>query len=206
MMQKKWAFTLAEVMITMTIVGVVAALTIPTLNYNRVKKEYSAKLKNFYSKMDNAVLDMQMDKGSFKDMILPTQGNGFDWYMENIDPYMGHQFVDTATKQVYYKDGSKLGTFFTGGCLDVIYDVNGDKSPNSEGYDQYRFLYCFNKDGRRDYFGSEDIFFGVYGSGITSQATSRQAMIDQCVNNRSSCTRLLQNDQWEFKSDYPIKF
>ena len=42
-MRKLFAFTLAEVMLTMTIVGVVAAMTIPTLHYQRVKKEYSAK-------------------------------------------------------------------------------------------------------------------------------------------------------------------
>ena len=67
---KKFAFTLAEVMVTMSIVGVVAAMTIPTLHYQRVKREYSAKLKNFYSRMNNAILDMQMDKGSFSDMQL----------------------------------------------------------------------------------------------------------------------------------------
>ena len=45
-MRKILAFTLAEVLLTMTIVGVVAAMTIPTLHYSRVKKEYTAKLKN----------------------------------------------------------------------------------------------------------------------------------------------------------------
>ena len=71
-MRKLFAFTLSEVMITMTIVGVVAAMTIPTLHYQRVKKEYTAKLKNFYSRMENSILDMEMDKGSFRDMRLPT--------------------------------------------------------------------------------------------------------------------------------------
>lgn len=205
-MRKNLAFTLAEVMITMTIIGVVAAMTIPTLNYNRVKKEYSAKLKNFYSKMDNAVLDMQIDRGSFKDMIRPAQGKGFDWYMANIDPYMGHQYVDRDNQHVYYKDGSMLTTFFTGGCLDVYYDVNGDKAPNSVGYDRYVFLYCFDDVNRRSWFTSEDIFFGTYGAGINNQSTSRQDMIDQCINNKAACTRLLQNDQWEYKGDYPIRF
>ena len=62
-MRKILAFTLAEVLLTMTIVGVVAAMTIPTLHYSRVKKEYTAKLKNFYSRMENYILDMEMDKG-----------------------------------------------------------------------------------------------------------------------------------------------
>ena len=156
---KKAAFTLSEVLITMTIVGAVAALTIPTLHYQRIKKEYTAKLKNFYSKINNAILDMELDKGSFRDMKIPTQGQGYNWYIENIDPYLGHAYVNDDKKEVYYKDGSKLTTFYTGGCLDVIYDVNGDKSPNQEGYDRYRFLFCFDDSNRQSWFGNKDIFY-----------------------------------------------
>ncbi len=203
--KKKRAFTLAEVMLTMTIVGVVAALTIPTLHYQRVKKEYSAKLKNFYSKMNNAVLDMETDKGSFRDMTIPAQGQGYNWYMTNIDPYVGHEF--TKNNEVYYSDGTKLTTFHTGGCLDVVYDLNGDKSPNREGYDRYRFLFCFSDANRSAWFGNMDIFFGTYGSGMTGAGVTRETMINRCRTEGGAwCTRLLQNDQWEFKSDYPFKF
>lgn len=207
-MKKLFAFTLAEVLLTMTIVGAVAAMTIPNLHYNKVKKEYTAKLKNFYSHMESAILDMEADKGSFRDMIKPASGNGFTWYMENIDPYMGHQYVDTTNKKVYYKDGSKLDLFYTGGCLDVNYDVNGDQKPNSNGYDIYRFLYCFDDGNRESWFGNKDIFFGTYGSGLVTTATTREQMIAKCkdASTRSWCSRLLLNDQWEFKKDYPLRF
>lgn len=214
---KKFAFTLAEVMVTMSIVGVVAAMTIPTLHYQRMKKEYSAKLKNFYSRMNNAILDMQMDKGSFSDMKLnrtdendKNQTKGYEWYMTNIDPYYGHEYVDAAHKTVYYKDGSKLIIHGKWGCLDVDYDVNGDKGPDQVGFDRYRFLYCF--ENRATYFGRDDIFFGTYGSGLNSATTTRAQMVAKCgtknenEDGRLWCTRLLENDQWEFKKDYPWKF
>lgn len=204
--KKVIAFTLSEVLITMSIVGAVAALTIPTLHYQRIKKEYTAKLKNFYSKINNAILDMELEKGSFRDMKIPAQGKGYDWYMENIDPYLGHAYVDDDKKIVYYKDGSRLLTFWTGGCLDVYYDVNGDKSPNRAGYDQYVFLFCFDDTNRNTWFGNKEIFFGTYGSGLAGAGVSRESMINKCQTDRSWCTRLLQNDQWEFKSDYPFKF
>ncbi len=216
---KKFAFTLAEVMVTMSIVGVVAAMTIPTLHYQRMKKEYSAKLKNFYSRMNNAILDMQMDKGSFTDMKLvrdekadPGNKCGYDWYMATLDPYYGHEYVDAAHKTVYFRDGSKLILHGKYGCLDVDYDVNGDKGPNKIGFDMYRFLYCFEPATRRTHFGREDIFFGTYGSGLTAATTTRADMIRQCgtktdeSDGRYWCTKLLENDQWEFKSDYPWKF
>lgn len=52
---KKLAFTLAEVLITLGIIGVVAAMTIPTLVTNADKKATATKLKAFYSKINQAV-------------------------------------------------------------------------------------------------------------------------------------------------------
>lgn len=205
MIKKSLAFTLAEVLLTMTIIGVVAAMTIPTLHYQRVKKEYTTKLKNFYSRMDNAVLDMETDYGSFRDLRKPDNGKGYDWYMKYIDPYVGHQYVKDGNK-VFYSDGSLLTTFYSGGCLDVDYDVNGLKGPNREGYDMFRFLFCFTTDNRKSWFGNDDIFFGSYGSGSVAAGASRDGMISKCQENAMWCTRLLQNDQWEFKGDYPYKF
>lgn len=205
MIKKSLAFTLAEVLLTMTIIGVVAAMTIPTLHYQRVKKEYTTKLKNFYSRMDNAILDMETDYGSFRDLRKPDNGKGYDWYMKYIDPYVGHQYVKDGNK-VFYSDGSLLTTFYSGGCLDVDYDVNGLKGPNREGYDMFRFLFCFTTDNRKYWFGNDDIFFGSYGSGSVAAGASRDGMISKCQENAMWCTRLLQNDQWEFKGDYPYKF
>lgn len=214
----KAGFTLAEVLMTMTIVGAVAVMTIPTLHYQRVKKEYSAKLKNFYSRMDNAILDMQMDKGSFKNMTLPADSDAaFVWYMNNIDPYFGHQFV--SGNKIYFKDGSAIVSFSKGGCIDIVYDVNGEKAPNRAGFDRYRFMFCFSNSydsagncvgGSCYYFGNPDVFFGTYGGGLNN--ASRQEMIAKCrggeddVSGPEWCTKLLQHDQWEFKSDYPHKF
>lgn len=205
MIKKSLAFTLAEVLLTMTIIGVVAAMTIPTLHYQRVKKEYTTKLKNFYSRMDNAILDMETDYGSFRDLRKPDNGKGYDWYMKYIDPYVGHQYVKDGNK-VFYSDGSLLTTFYSGDCLDVDYDVNGLKGPNREGYDMFRFLFCFTTDNRKYWFGNDDIFFGSYGSGSVAAGASRDGMISKCQENAMWCTRLLQNDQWEFKGDYPYKF
>jgi prepilin-type N-terminal cleavage/methylation domain-containing protein len=207
MIKRLFGFTLAEVLISMSIIGVVAAMTIPTLHYNYKRKEYSTKLKKFYSTMENAVVNMEASTGSFREMKrLTSYGENFDWYMTYLDPYIGHAYVKANSYTVYYKDGSKLDTFFPGSCMDVIYDVNGDKRPNSEGYDRFRFLFCFDDGSRKFYFNNKDIFFGTYGNGVSSQATTRENMAAKCKSSPPFCTRLLQNDQWEFKSDYPFKF
>ncbi len=61
--KRKRAFTLAEVLITLGIIGVVAALTIPTLISNYQKKEYAARLSKTYSTIAQAVQHAQVDYG-----------------------------------------------------------------------------------------------------------------------------------------------
>ncbi|MBP7211391.1 type II secretion system protein, partial [bacterium] len=53
-MNTKKAFTLAEVLITLGIIGVVAALTIPTLMQRTQDREAISALKKFYSTLSSA--------------------------------------------------------------------------------------------------------------------------------------------------------
>ena len=60
---KRVAFTLAEVLITLGIIGVVAALTLPTLIQNHQKQVYVTQLKKAYSNINNAFNKMAADEG-----------------------------------------------------------------------------------------------------------------------------------------------
>ncbi len=57
------AFTLAEVLITLGIIGVVAALTLPTLIGNYQKQALATQTKKFYSMMSQAVKQYMADEG-----------------------------------------------------------------------------------------------------------------------------------------------
>ena len=54
-MKKNLGFTLAEVLLTLGIIGVVAAMTIPMLITNYQKKQVAAQLKESYSVFQQAV-------------------------------------------------------------------------------------------------------------------------------------------------------
>ena len=60
---RRAAFTLAEVLITLGIIGVVAALTLPTLIQNHQKQVYVTQLKKAYSTLGNAFNKMAADEG-----------------------------------------------------------------------------------------------------------------------------------------------
>ena len=54
-MKKLFAFTLAETLIVMGIIGIVSALTLPNLNSSTGEKEKIAKVKKIYQNLDDAV-------------------------------------------------------------------------------------------------------------------------------------------------------
>ena len=60
---KNNGFTLAEVLITLGIIGVVAAMTLPTLIQNQQKRSLEVATQKFYSTMSQAVKKYMADKG-----------------------------------------------------------------------------------------------------------------------------------------------
>lgn len=62
------AFTLAEVLITLTIIGVIAALTIPALINNYQKQTYVTQLKKAYSQINEALKLLSIDKDCTDDL------------------------------------------------------------------------------------------------------------------------------------------
>lgn len=63
------AFTLAEVLITLGIIGVVAALTIPSLISNNTKVQYVTALKKAYSQTNQALAQMAVDNGTIGSIV-----------------------------------------------------------------------------------------------------------------------------------------
>ena len=74
----KKAFTLAEVLVTLTIIGVVSAMTIPTLS-NKSKEHITVnKVRNTYSILSNAYRQVISDNGSWSEWNLPNDGSWFN--------------------------------------------------------------------------------------------------------------------------------
>ena len=57
----KKAFTLAEVLITLGIIGIVAAMTLPAITGHYRKKIVEVKLKRFYSTFSNILMRSEVD-------------------------------------------------------------------------------------------------------------------------------------------------
>ena len=204
---RRAAFTLAEVLITLGVIGVVAALTIPTLMSNYKKTEFSSRLKKFNSVMSQAIVMSENDNGPIEDWMSPGPNNLdlVKWFETYLKPYLKNinYGYDGATNSntalmVYLADGSYF-RMVKGNCMDLFFDVNGDKPPNAHGRDWFRFLICSNSsewcNGRH-----------FCGMGSTNNVT-REQKLEGCKNGDrgSECTGLLEYDGWVFKDDYPFR-
>ncbi len=73
-------FTLAEVLVTLAIIGVVAALIIPGIVQNVKKKQYVSGLNKTYSDISQATLQVMDDNGGKMTYVFPTNS-----YADRID-------------------------------------------------------------------------------------------------------------------------
>ena len=89
-MIKTKAFTMAEVLVSLTIIGVIASLTIPAVMYNTTKKTNQALLKKALVKLDT-VVEMAYTESEFQPF------NCFYW--ENGSP------TDCRAEKVYDEEG-----------------------------------------------------------------------------------------------------
>ena len=202
-MNKRSAFTLAEVLITLVVVGVIAALTIPTVIYETKKTEYSVRVKKFYSTMSQVV---KLAEAKGKSWDVWASGVHDEEKLSSIDtfqreyllPYISYTKTETIGDivYVYLNDGSTFYNF-KGSCMDFHFDVNGDKKPNKSGRNQFRFLYCPKNDGG----------WTITSKFIPYQMSeySRETVLNLCKTNAGFCSTLLMMDGWEFKDDYPYK-
>jgi len=83
------AFTLAEVLITLGIIGVVAALTIPTIIQNSQKQELKSGLKEAYTILTNAYTRLKTDNG-----FMENYNAMYTYYAATADP---RQFATDLT-------------------------------------------------------------------------------------------------------------
>lgn len=215
-LQKRKAFTLAEVLITLGIIGVVAAMTLPTLIQNYKKKEASTKIKKFYSMMSQAILLSEAHNGPISDWSHPERiadddnelianpKDRVEFFNKYLKPYLKtikSESVDENDNTVILSDGSII-RLSSGYCTGLVYDINGDKTPNSYGRDWVYFIIC--PDSAKGGYIDKNHNFSVYYQRYAG-TKSRDELVDGCKKDSRECSVLLMFDNWEFKDDYPYK-
>ncbi len=222
----KKAFTLAEVLVTLGIIGVVAAMTIPLLITNIKKREIETRLKSSYSILSNAVRMSEADNDSVE---------GWDFSLDTLQfmqlyllPYLKASYKDKNTTfryptfEIFLLNGTKIDFRVWnewGGDYENKYpfvsmqvDINGNKRPNKQGVDIFYF-YLFPYARNLYNNGIGDQAYNVPSGGLyyDGYGASKDKLINNywrgCKNGVDAgyCTGLIVRNGWKIPPDYPIK-
>lgn len=214
---KRFAFTLAEVLITLGIIGVVAAMTLPVLIENHQKKVVASKLAKFYSIMSQAAYSWADEEGisqgatySFPEGVVRNGKELEAWYNDNLGKYIKSTNQNSTSSGFFvaladgsgfnaYANLSEIHFFY---CIDVKY-CNMEANQLEGTFDgRHTFLFDF-EDGK------------FYTSQKNDNNKTRAQLLDSCKygnkdnsevsspGRRHACTRLIQIDGWQISKDYP---
>ena len=156
-MADKSAFTLAEVLITLGIIGVVAALTMPSLIASHRAKVLETQFKKRYSELNQALAMLQKDNitiyGNYKTQdiakVLVTSfkdaklGNPRDYYNNYKNHSKGDAFNIRSLDDGLIIVNPEFFIFVNNNqpenTIELFIDINGEKKPNIFGYDLFEF-------------------------------------------------------------------
>lgn len=217
----KKAFTLAEILITLGIIGIVSAMTIPTLVGKYRKQRTVTQLKKIYSITQQAIEFSKAEYGDIKNWEWDLTAVGFFkqymgksfktyevcenktgcWsdktYLLSGEPYSGHSNrvsfkVADGTLMFIEKQDDKH--------MHIWIDLNGLKKPNTFGKDV--FVLTLTKES------FNDTIHNITKAGIYmfGHGLNRNTIKNSGCNKTSTgftCGELILMDNWKIKEDYP---
>ncbi len=219
--RKRAAFTLAEVLITLGIIGVVAALTMPALIANYQKQVTVAGLKKTYSQLAQAVKLSESENGEIEYWDLTLASDVFvEKYIvpflksigktsgREINTLINYKYLNGQTITEFSANGTdtsvrKLAdgsiifvdswTPDDGSYRTIMVDINGYKRPNVLGKDLFSFW--INKAN------------GLSPSGSCIGDECLQPTLHMCNKNADkggyACAKVIVQDGWQITKNYP---
>lgn len=231
-MRKLLGFTLAEVLITLGIIGVVAAMTMPSLIANYQKKQTVAQLKKAYTVISNALQMAKTEHGDFELWDYSDSNNiqaSSDFANEYLIPYLNViKICGTDTTGDCEYDVTKLnGTSYTSSLSKYTRFVLSDgtwvfikAAVNDAAATFPKIIYVeFDINGLkrpnklgRDYFlfavvldTTQDMYRPVGRLNANGQSQTIETIKSNCSkeNTGGYCAALIIHNNWEITKDYP---
>ena len=226
--KKELAFTLAEVLITLGIIGVVAAMTIPTLIENYQKNQTVTKLQRAISVINQAY------KLSYDDVGEPNIQDSFEMGPEQYfktywAPYLkvltycsgyavcGYKnnypftHVDNSNMNAMVYDPTTRVSFLTAdGFFYIVYTANYKSGSTTERQPYYMILVDINGSTGPNRAG-RDVFLLTRtqedGGGVQPYGYSAlsQSVRNNCLGLGQTCADYIRRSGWKIGKDYPWK-
>ena len=218
---KKFAFTLAEVLITLGVIGVVAAMTMPTLIQNYQKHETISRLKHFSSVLQQAYSMFEKDVLDGNTVHLYGNEvralNGEDaekFFNVYLRPYVKTVKVEVQNKGVFFVLANGSAGYLQ---RDSFAETSSCAKSTSTAVSCTRIAfcpeqkYCKDIDSKASYMNALDtrhvLAFATSGKPVSP---SNKANINHdylknaCQGTmKHYCAKLIEFDGWKISDDYP---
>lgn len=233
--KRRAAFTLAEVLITLGIIGVIAAMTLPALIQKNNNRVVETRLQKFYSSINQAIQRAEVDYGDRKYWYQDTNHIDTDkdgnpvkgsstvekWWNKYMAPYIKtvdikydeqgrpiFMFTDGSALKANQFDSMRDWIFYTGDPEKCIEKYG--TADNSIGKCSFAFLYMPDRN-----VASDKVYYKYHlNKGFEPYKYNwdgtRQGLINGSYNGCNDsktlyCTALIQFNGWKIPDDYPFK-
>ncbi len=209
LVRRKASFTLAEVLITLGLIGVIAAMTMPSLILNYQKEKTLSYVKKFYNEINNALRMAAVENGDV-DLWMPepkstTYVDNLDFVQKYLLPYIKYfNYNNCYSNRVCVFLTYGMFTFYAdtnGG--DVAFYVNSKRELNPKNY----FLFQFNKKNDNSNLSFKPVVEPYALSWDGEYSTLKTDGHFGCNHTASSpyayCTKWIQMNNWKIPDDYP---
>lgn len=202
-------------MITLVIIGLVAAITIPTVVNNYQEKQTVVKLKKIYSVLSQAYLysvadgdpitnysknnDSELSKllfERFKPYLKISKECGYGYMNTNCMPQQYKAFDESAEYTVFGEESTKYLINLADGASIAFYGYNSDNflpdqssvyyPPNSKLYGT--IYYDINGNSEPNTFGRDLFQFALITEGIVPYGKGEDNYMDNCYKSGFKCS------------------
>ncbi len=209
-------FTLAEVLITLGIIGVVAAMTMPSLVANYQKKATASKVKKLYTNFNQAIKLAENEYGEFEYWEISSSEKLYEDYLKK------------HIKTIKTDTNIQISGSFTNGYSMIFPDstqvICSDKINGPDGKTSEQTIGCIfltkiisNKKNLFDYNnikGTRNVFWFFINNktGLLEPPyldKDYEFLKQRCYtknltgNSYYTCSTILYKNNWEFPADYP---
>ncbi len=214
---------MSEILITLGIIGVVAAITIPGLITKCRKNVIETQLKETYSIMNQALKLAEYD---YEDMdgwdypigeVAVGGTSAFAWFQRYLQPYLKSSTV-SSSYHLYC-------VWYSGFAIEFINGSGLSCGVNKGGGPSYGHFVCMfypkagtikdirddNKKSKKMISGKDYFVFEIQHESPTKKGFQPYPS-DDCKQTTGSmylpslgCTKLIQKNNWKIPSNYPVK-
>lgn len=220
--KKFFGFTLAEVLITIVVLGVISAMTITVLIPNMQKQRLSTQLRSFHSRINQALRSSYVKNGEIAELPRSdySYAQNVAWLETYITPFMRVDKIENCHDPNQYRRNAACVRLINGDLFEFVVDYNGadlfyfplgkwESIENNKLASKRVFPFQFAKRAQAN---NDDVIksnnyieaYSYRWNGNKSDLYNNSTYGCKKGKKKFYCTKIIELNGWEIPKDYPF--